>query len=176
MTTFFLVCFIIGVAALVGTVAVGEFGHADAGTDTGTGDGLPFLSLTTLAIALFGVGAGGLAGQLALDSDLAAVVLALAAGGGVVFLARGVLLPFILRQQANSHTGRASYIGRVATVTITIPAGQWGEVEVATPDGGRTRMRAVSAEDGTIAKGARVYISDADKNHLHVVAVDHPQP
>jgi hypothetical protein len=166
MTTFYLATFVIGVLALVGTLVFGELGDTGSG-----GDGLPFLSLTTLAIALFGVGAGGLVGQLTSGSAPVSVLLALGGGLGAVFLTRGLLLPYILRQQSNSHTGRASFVGQIGTVTITIPAGQWGEVEFTAPDGGRTRMRAVSDEEGTISKGARVYISDADKRNVHVVAI-----
>lgn len=165
MTTVFLATFVIGLAALAGTAVFGEF-DSDVGDD-----GLPFLSLTAAATALFGLGAGGLVGELAFDSTAVAVPLGLGTAVVAVFLTRGLLLPYLRRQQANSHTGRAAIIGTVGTVTLDIPAGQWGEVEFTAPDGGRARMRAISDEDGTLRKGARVYINDADKTQLHVVAI-----
>ncbi len=41
----------------------------------------------------------------------------------MVFLARGVLLPYLMRQQGNSHTGRLSYIGLTGVVTLSIEPG-----------------------------------------------------
>src|SRR3546814_13103649 len=73
MFVVFTICFVIGVVALVGAFAVGEV--ADLGG--GHADGLPFLSLTTLATALFGFGAGGVAATLADAPTLVAAIAAL---------------------------------------------------------------------------------------------------
>ena len=103
--------------------------------DVGDG-GLPFLSLTSLAIALFRFGAGGLGADFAgLPSG---VSIGVGAGVGVALVGvfRGLLLPYMLRQQSNSHFGRASYLGMTGRVELPIEPDGWGEITIADPDGG----------------------------------------
>ncbi|MGV9802174.1 hypothetical protein ACWDTP_29420, partial [Mycobacterium sp. NPDC003449] len=83
----------------------------------------------------------------------------------------GVLLPYLRRQQSNSHKGRSSYIGLLGTVTLEVPAGGWGEVAFVDADGNRVFSRAKSAEPAALAKSTRVYIADIDSDYVHVVAV-----
>ena len=97
MFVVFTICFVIGVVALVGAFAVGEV--ADLGG--GHADGLPFLSLTTLATALFGFGAGGVAATLADAPTLVAAIAALSLTAVLVVVTRGLLLPYLLELQDN---------------------------------------------------------------------------
>ncbi|MGC0362023.1 membrane protein implicated in regulation of membrane protease activity [Rhodococcus sp. 27YEA15] len=168
MSLIFTLCFVVGIVALVGAFAVGEV--ADFGG--GHADGLPFLSLTTLATALFGFGAGGLAAHLIGASTPLAVVVAVVVAGILVAVTRGLLMPYILRQQDNSHIGRTSYQGLLGTVTLTISPADWGEISFVDPDGNRVQAKAVSAQPIALTTGTTVYIADVDDQYLHVVTVD----
>ncbi|WP_438472884.1 hypothetical protein [Rhodococcus erythropolis] len=168
MFVVFTICFVIGVVALIGAFAVGEV--ADLGG--GHADVLPFLSLTTLATALFGFGAGGVAATLADAPRLVAVIAALALAAVLVVVTRGLLLPYLLKQQDNSHIGRASYHGLLGTVTLTIAAEGWGEVSFVDAEGNRVQAKAVSAQPMVLTTGTTVYIADVDDQYLHVVTVD----
>lgn len=168
MFVVFTICFVIGVVALVGAFAVGEV--ADLGG--GHADGLPFLSLTTLATALFGFGAGGVAATLADAPTLVAAIAALALAAVLVVVTRGLLLPYLLEQQDNSHIGRASYSGLLGTVTLTIAAEGWGEVSFVDAEGNRVQAKAVSAQPMALTTGTTVYIADVGDQYLHVVTVD----
>ncbi|CAM3579354.1 hypothetical protein [Smaragdicoccus niigatensis] len=167
MPTLFLLCFIIGVTALVGTLILGEVG----GGSGHVSDGLPFLSLTTLAAAIFGFGAGG--GVIALTELPVPVQLGAGVGSAVLLVAilRGLLVPYLTRQQSNSHYGRSAYLGKLARVEIRIPVGGWGEVSVPDPDGSRVRLKAKSPENVELPAHAKVYIADLDTEFVHVVAV-----
>jgi len=156
-----------GLVGLVGSIVVG-----DAGSDGGdAAQGLAFLSLTTAATALFGVGLGGSATLLAGGTGVVAAIAAAGCAIILVFLTRGVLLPYLLRQQSNSHIGRHSYIGLTGTVTIAVEPGRWGEIAFTDIEGNRVRARAVSAEPAPLPANTAVYIGDVDDENLHVVAI-----
>lgn len=168
MLTAFIVCFVVGIVGLLGTFTVGEF--SDLGD--GHGEGLPFLSLTTFATALFGFGAGGWISVLAGVSAPLALAVGVAAAAALVLATRGLLIPYMVRQQDNSHIGRISYIGLLGTVTLDVTADGWGEVSFADSEGNRVGARAISSGKVTLPRGATVYIADVDENYLHVVPVD----
>ena len=169
MATAFIVCLAMGLVGIVGVLIVGEAG-AGLG-DTGS-DGLPFLSLTTLATALLGFGAGGGAVTALGGEAWVAGVAAVGAAAVLVVLTRGLLLPYLLRQQSNSQISRLSYIGLTGTVTIPISPDGWGEIAFVDADGNRVRSRAVTTEPAVLPTGTPVYISDAfDDEHLHVVSI-----
>lgn len=168
--TAYLVAFVVGGIAVLASLLVAEFDVGGAG-HPGHGDGLPFLSLTSIAAALLGAGTGGL---IATWAGLAALPAGgVAAGSAAVLLGvlQGLVLPYLRRQQANSHTGRQSYVGRLGTVTLEIPADGWGEIAFVDADGNRVRARAVTAEPHALPKAARVYIAEADADVVHVVAI-----
>lgn len=168
MTIVFAVCFVVGLVGLLGTFVVGEVGDIGGGH----GDGLPFLSLTTIATAAFGFGAGGWLAAL-LDAHVVVAFGAAVVGAAVlVLLVRGLLLPYLLRQQSNSHIGRASYIGGLGRVTLEISAQGWGEISFVDSEGTRVQARAINSGTGALAAGTTVYIADVDEEYLHVVAVD----
>ncbi|QNG19973.1 hypothetical protein G4H71_14705 [Rhodococcus triatomae] len=163
----FVICLVVGMVALLGAFLVGEL--ADLGADV---DGLPFLSLTVVATGLFGFGAGGVAGTWAGLGTVAATLLAVGLAIVLVVGTRGLLLPYLLRQQANSHIGRTSYIGSIGTVTLAVEPGGWGEVSFVDPEGNRVLGRAVSDEPVALTPATTVYIADVDDQYLHVVAID----
>jgi hypothetical protein len=164
VTIAYLAAFLVGGVAVLSALLLGDL-------DADTGDGLPFLSLTALSAALLGAGAGGLiAGWAGLGAVATGVV---AVGTGLVLIAglTGLLLPYLRRQQSNSHRGRASYIGLLGTVTLEVPVDGWGEVSFVDGDGNRVHSRAVTAEPAALPKATPVYITDVDADFLHVVAV-----
>ncbi|MBS9535632.1 hypothetical protein KIH27_18770 [Mycobacterium sp. M1] len=161
MTTVYLAVFAVGAIALLTAFLL---------TDIGT-DGMPFLSLTGVSAALVGAGTGGLVGTWAGLGGLGAGALGLGSAVILAGLLHGVALPYMRRQQANSQHGRTSYIGLLGTVTLEVPAGDWGEVAFVDPDGNRVRSKAISAEAHSLAKDTRVYIADVDPDYLHVVAI-----
>jgi hypothetical protein len=140
-------------------------------TDIGHGDGMPFLSLTGLSAALLGAGTGGLIGTWV---GLPALAGGLIAGGSAVALVvalNGLFVPYLRRQEANSHRGRSSYIGQLGTVTLDVPVGGWGEVSFVDVDGNRVRSRAKTSETQALPKSTPIYIADVDADFVHVVAV-----
>ncbi|MCV7192304.1 hypothetical protein [Mycolicibacterium brumae] len=137
----------------------------------GTHDGLPFLSLTGLSAGLLGAGAGGLVSGWAGLGGLGSGLIAAGSGVALMFALQGLLLPYLRRQEANSHRGRASYIGLLGEVTLDVPADGWGEVSFVDPDGNRVRARAITAEPEALPKSTRIYIADVDSEFVHVVAV-----
>ena len=171
MTAAYVAAFAVGGIALVVTLLLGDVGGGhDIGNDVGH-DGLPFLSLTSLSAAILGAGAGGLLSTWAGMSALGAGLVAVGTAAALVLILQGGLMPYLRRQQANSQRGRASYIGRLGTVTLEIPTEGWGEVSFADADGNRVRARAVTAEPAALLKATRVYIADVDADYVHVVAV-----
>ncbi|MGC7229110.1 hypothetical protein RBA36_22675, partial [Mycobacteroides abscessus subsp. abscessus] len=100
------------------------------------------LSLTSLSAALTGAGAGVFAASALGVAALPTALIAVVCGVVLVWVLR-VFLAFLRGQQANSHSGRASYIGRLGTVTLELPAGGgWGEVALTDANGNRVRSRA----------------------------------
>ncbi|WP_422749390.1 hypothetical protein ACN27E_12255 [Mycobacterium sp. WMMD1722] len=168
MTAIYLAAFAVGGIAVLSALLFADVGH---------GDGLPFLSLTSLAAGVLGAGTGGLIATWAGAGAVPAGVIA--AGTAVVLVAalNGLLMPYLRRQQANSHRGRISYVGLLGTVTLDVPVDGWGEVAFVDADGNRVRSRARTAEPVALPKATPVYIADVDADYVHVVAVpdlDHP--
>lgn len=161
MTAVYLAAFAVGAIALLTALLLTDIGH----------DGMPFLSLTGVAAALVGTGAGGLVGTWAGFGALPAGALGLGTGATLAFILHGVALPYLRRQESNSQHARSAYIGLLGTVTIDVPPGGWGEVAFVDPDGNRVRSRAISPEPQALTKATRVYIADVDADYLHVVAV-----
>lgn len=150
MTAVYLAAFIVGGVSVLTALLLADVGH---------GDGMPFLSLTGIWGGLGTVPTALLAGASAL---------------GLAFVLNGALLPYLRKQQANSHRGRSSYIGLLGTVTLEVPAGGWGEVSFVDADGNRVFSRAKSDEPAPLPKSTRVYIADIDADSVHVVAVPEP--
>jgi hypothetical protein len=158
VTAVYLGAFVVGAIAVLSALLLAEFsiggGHG--------ADGLPFVSLTSLAAAGTWTDLGDvLSGVIA---AVCAVVLLLGL--------QGLVLPYLKRQQSNSHKGRISYIGLLGTVTLEVPSGGWGEVAFVDADGNRVRSRAVTAEPHALPKSTQVYISDVDADVVHVVSIE----
>lgn len=172
MTAVYLAAFAVGAVAVLSAFLLVDFG-----AHLGAGDGLPFLSLTSLSAGVLGAGTGGLVATWAGAGAATAGVIAVGSAVALMAALNGVLLPYLRRQQANSHRGRASYIGLLGTVSLEVPVGGWGEVSFVDADGNRVRARAKTAEPAALAKATPVYIADVDADFLHVVAVpDLDQP
>ncbi|WP_029112727.1 NfeD family protein [Mycobacterium sp. URHB0044] len=161
MTVLFLAAFAVGALGVLSALFF-DFGH---------GDGLPFLSLTSMSAALLGAGTGGLVADWSGLGDVGSGVVAALSAVALIAVLHAVVMPYIRRQQANSHQGRASYIGLLGTVTLELPAGGWGEVSFVDTGGNRVRARAKSTETDPLPKATPVYIADVDADYIHVVAV-----
>lgn len=165
MTAGYLAAFVVGGIAVLVALLLTDF-------DLGAGhDGLPFLSLTSLSAGLLGAGTGGLVSTWAGLGALSAGVIAAVSALALIAALQGVLLPYLRRQEANSHRGRASYIGLLGTVTLDVPTDGWGEVSFVDPDGNRVHARAITAEPNALPKSTPVYIADVDSDFVHVVVV-----
>lgn len=162
LTVGYLAAFAVGGIAVLSALLLTDIGH---------GDGMPFLSLTSLSAALTGAGAGGFAASaLGIAAVPSAIIAAVCAVALVLILQ--LFLTYLRGQQANSHSGRASYVGRLGTVTLEVPAGGgWGEIAFTDADGNRVRSRAITDEPEGLAKNAAVYIADVDSDYLHVVSI-----
>ncbi len=134
-------------------------------------DGLPFLSLTSLAAGLLGAGTGGLISTWSGVGSLGAAIVAVVSGVVLIAALQGLLLPYLRRQQSNSQRGRVSYIGLLGTVTLDVPTDGWGEVAFVDGEGNRVRARAVTAEPEALLKSTPVYIADVDDDYVHVVTI-----
>lgn len=165
MTAVYLAAFIVGGLAVLSALLLTDTGHGSYS------DGMPFLSLTSLSVALLGAGTGGLAGTAGGLGGGARAALAVGFAGALLGLLHGALLPYLRRQQGNSHRGRSSYIGLLGTVTLEVPADGWGEVAFVDADGNRVRSRAKTTEPEALPKATRVYIADVDADFVHVVSV-----
>ncbi|MGV0837126.1 hypothetical protein [Mycolicibacterium thermoresistibile] len=161
MTASYLTAFVVGALGVLSAVVF----------DTGDDDGLPFLSLTGLAAALLGAGTGGLVAGWAGAGTVAAGVVAVLSAVALIGVLHGIVLPYLRRQQSNSHRGRSSYVGLLGTVTLDVPAGGWGEVSFLDVDGNRVHSRARSTEQRDLPKSTPVYIADVDRDYVHIVAV-----
>ncbi len=165
MTTVYVAMFAIGGIAVLVALLATDF---DLGLHH---DGLPFLSLTGVSAGLLGAGTGGLISGWAGVPPLGAGAIAVAGGLALMAAFQGLLLPYLRRQEANSHLGRDSYVGLLGIVTLDIPADGWGEVSFVDSDGNRVHARAVTAEPSALPKTTKVYIADVDPDAVHVVAI-----
>jgi len=162
LTAAYVAAFVVGGVAVLSALLLTDIGH---------GDGMPFLSLTGLSAALLGAGTGGLVGTWTGLGALPAGLVAVGSAAALVFTLNGLLLPYMRRQQSNSHRGRVSYIGLLGTVTLDVPVDGWGEVSFVDADGNRVRSRAKSSEPAALTKSTQIYIADVDNDFVHVVAV-----
>jgi membrane protein implicated in regulation of membrane protease activity len=162
LTAVYVATFVVGGIAVLSALLLTDIGH---------GDGMPFLSLTSISTALLGAGTGGLVATWAGSTSPVAGVVAAGSAVALVAALNGLLLPYLRRQQANSHRSRASYIGLLGTVTLDVPVGGWGEVSFVDADGNRVRSRAKTSEPAALAKSTQIYIADVDADYVHVVAV-----
>ena len=80
-------------------------------------------------------------------------------------------MPYIRRQQANSHQGRASYIGLSAPSPSSYRQAAGVRISFVDTGGNRVRARAKSTEPNPLPKATPVYIADVDADYVHVVAV-----
>ncbi|MBO0678870.1 hypothetical protein JRC04_15500 [Mycolicibacterium sp. S2-37] len=162
MTAVYLAAFTVGGIAVLSALLLADVGH---------GDGMPFLSLTSVAAGVLGAGTGGLVATWAGAGTVAAAGVAVGAAVALIAALNGLLLPYLRRQQSNSQRGRISYVGLLGTVTLDVPVDGWGEVAFVDADGNRVRARAKTAEPAALPKSTPVYIADADPDFVHVVAV-----
>ena len=158
----YLAAFVVGGIAVLAALLLSDVGH---------GDGMPFLSLTGLSVGLLGAGTGGLVGTWLGWGPVGSAVLAGGCAVVLVFALNGLLLPYLRRQQSNSHRGRSSYVGLLGTVTLELAPGGWGEVSFVDADGNRVFSRARSDEPAALPKDTPVYIAEVDPDFVHVVAV-----
>ncbi len=166
-TTIFIIAAVVGAVTVLSAFLLTDF---DFGADS---DLLPHISMSSIAAGVFGFGSTGLiASGLGVPSPLT-WALAGVAGFGILWAFNGLFLPYLHRQEANSHSGRTDYIGKTATVTLDIEPDGWGEVSLVDRDNNRVQTRAKVAQDGdrVLSKSERVIVADVDADYVYVVAV-----
>lgn len=99
LTAGYLAAFIVGGLAVLSALVLTDAGHGSLS------DGMPFLSLTSLAVALLGAGTGGLAGTAGGLGGWATAGLAVGSAAALLRVLHGTLLPYLRRQPGNSHRG-----------------------------------------------------------------------
>jgi membrane protein implicated in regulation of membrane protease activity len=150
-----------GLAFLILTLFLGEIGDLVGGnTDVAHGGGLPWMSFTTVSLALVG---WGLSGLIAVHLGLTSWLVFLAATAISVLFVVAVMLLIIkplLRQQANSLVSQQSYVGSQATVILDISPDNAGQIQLTDPNGALVTLPAASTNAVSIPKGSTVIISE----------------
>src|SRR5690625_1095450 len=126
----------VGAVALLVSFTMADFDH----------DGLPFVSLSSIAASLVAAGGAGIA-----VTALGHAVLALPAAGVAAAATYAVSQAASrwMRSQGSpdaSPRSRTSYIGCVGEVTLPIPENGWGLVRFADSDGVPVNSKAVSMD------------------------------
>lgn len=175
MSTFFLVCALLGGTALVLQLVLSLFGvvegHDLEGVphDHPAADGLDLFSVRALAAGLAFFGVGGLFGLWLPLGTLAAWPIALVAGYGAMRLT-ATAIRAMSRLEADGTVLTEEAIGEQATVYLGIPAQGEGRGKVHLLLRGRlTELDAVSRGDA-IPTGAAVMVTDVIEGDTLVVA------
>jgi hypothetical protein len=134
-----------------------DLGH-DGGADHGDGGGPSVFSARIMAAFLTSFGVGGIVGRYYGLSHPAASGIGVAAGvimSGLVYQFAKILYS----QQASSELRMTGVVGRLAEVSVAIPAGGVGQITLSS-GGERTEHIARSADGNAVARGAQVVIKD----------------
>lgn len=165
----FVLVLLVSTLFLVGTSLFGHGDDVDLSDGLSNGDSGPDL-LSLRNLSLFGLGFGSV-GAIATHMG-ATLVMSCAAGtgSGLVFAFVGwMFYKTINRQQASSNTNTGTLVGKQATVSAHIAAGQVGQVIATDTFGSTIYLDARSQEDGRVfAEGEQVYILQAAGNLVRV--------
>ncbi len=171
----------IGFLFLIGMLVVGEIfgGDHDAGghdvaADHGDAGGPSIFSVRVMAAFLTAFGVGGVVARFYDLSHPAASGVGVVAGivmGAIVYQFARLLYS----QQASSEVRMPSLVGRLAEVSVPIPAGGVGQVSL-TYGGERSEHIARSADGGTLARGAGVVITGLRGDTVIVAPAQAPAP
>lgn len=170
MVTVFAVCAVIGVLVLIASLVLGDtdFGGADVGDG-----GLPWLSAPALAAAVgvFGVVGWPLATGTSTTTPIVTVVAALAGIGAYGLLL--MVLRAMRRAQSGTVAGLRAAVGSVGELSMSIPAGGWGQVRYIDSESVRATTTAILVDSSaTAADGAHVLIVDVEGDRLVVQPLD----
>jgi membrane protein implicated in regulation of membrane protease activity len=176
LTLFYLaavvISFVYAMLALVGA-GVGDALDLDLDADVDADGELGFLTISPLALAMFGAAFGltGLITRNAFNMSAAASLLTAAVIGIIIGVLAQLLFLYVLSPSKSSHYSLADVAtGRKAEVIITIPADGLGTVALDTQSG-RITLAARSAAGKQIAKGQVVAI-ESISGRMAVVRVD----
>lgn len=184
MTAFFLACAILGGGVLVAQLVLGAVGgdHDVHGAELGAHlgehaplhggeptQGLHLLSVRAIAAGLAFFGVGGLAGMATPLGLLAAIPLALAAGGAAM-AAVALLMRAMLRLESDGTLRVEDAVGQTGAVYLAIPAGEPGKVHLTV----RNRLVEYQAicREGALPTGASVLVVDVAGPDTVVVVPD----
>jgi hypothetical protein len=118
----------------------------------------PFFSPLALATLVAAIGGWGLIAKYALDAgDAASLAMAIPAAMATAYFVTWAGWRIVSGARANSVIRLQDLVGRIAEVTIPIPAGGVGEASVLV-DGERYAAPAREAAGGAVARGAAVTI------------------
>ena len=164
---------LIGTLFLILSAVLGEvfdfFGDADADVDGGVSP----LSGKVLATAMTAFGATGMITQY---YDWGPLLSAATAAVSALFLGAAAWwgISALQSQTASTDTIVSSMRGRNAQVTVTIPAGSLGEVQLSSVTGSR-HMSARAVDGSSIPAGTSVRVVETAGSVLLVELMDHRQ-
>jgi hypothetical protein len=170
MSSFFLVCLVLGGAVLALQIVAGffglggdhdlHFGHHDLG-GSDVGEGLQLLSVRSLAAALAVYGASGL--WLATFLPPWAAVLGAAVPGFLAALATAYLMRSLVRMESDGSLRLEEAVGATGQVYLTVPGDSTGTGLVQFPLQGRSvELKAVTREKEALKTGASVLVISVD--------------
>lgn len=174
MSTFFLICAILGAAILILQLVMGLTGLGHSADFDHPGDalhgGLDLLSVRALAAGLAAFGAGGLLGMESpfgvVGGLVAGSVLGFAAASGVAYLMRSML-----RLESDGTLRLENAIGASAQVYLTIPPARAGEGKVHVVVQGRlVEVKAVTTHERPLPTGTSVVVIDVAGSDVLEVA------
>ena len=182
MTTFFVVCAVLGGGVLVVQLLLGLLGVIDAGGDAHVGDahdhagahtaseGLDLLSVRALSAGVAFFGLGGLTGLATPLGLWAAIPLALIAGIAAMF-GTAVAMRWMLGFEDDGTVSIHGAIGATGTVYLTIPGERKGSGKVTLTLQNRIVEYQAITSDAPLPTGAPIMVVDVvGPDTVHVVA------
>ena len=148
------------------TDGIGDFFDFDTDTDGPAG-----LSLSTLLAAFTAVGVVGLVSSMSGLAWWGSLIVALLCGLVVGFLIQQFVSKVLVKSQHNQQITRESYVGRTATVNVTVSPTRAGEVRFIDANGASVTQSAVVTDGMTYVTGASVVITAVSPGNVTISSI-----
>lgn len=156
------------ISLFVGGMADGIGDFFDLDTDT---DGPAGLSLSTLLAAFTAVGVVGLVSSMNGLAWWVSLAVALLCGLVVGFLIQQFVSKVLVKSQHNQQITRESYVGRPATVVVTVRPDRSGEVRFIDANGASVTQPAVVTDGATYVTGASVIVTAVNASNVTISSI-----